>query len=91
MTNPEIPYFQPDDGGPAFATTTRVINGVHNNSTGRLDGQIVATTGGMSLRDYFAAHAPEPPERWHGGDRGVQDIIDWRWYYADAMLKARQA
>lgn len=45
---------------------------------------------GMSLRDYFAAHAPEPPEVWRGGDRGLRDIIEWRWYYADAMLKARQ-
>ena len=45
----------------------------------------------MTLRDYFAAHAPEPPDRWHGGDRSVEDIISWRWVYADSMLKAREA
>ena len=44
---------------------------------------------GMTLRDYFAAHAPEPPALWHGGDRGLHDIIEWRWWYADAMLAAR--
>lgn len=44
---------------------------------------------GMTLRDYFAAHAPLPPEWWRGGDRGLSDDIAWRWYYADAMLKAR--
>jgi len=44
---------------------------------------------GMTLRDYFAAHAPEPPESWRGGDKKLHDIIYWRWWYADAMLKAR--
>lgn len=44
---------------------------------------------GMSLRDYFAAHAPEPPQAWRGGDRAVSDCIAWRYYYADAMLRER--
>ena len=47
-------------------------------------------TKGMSLRDYFAAHAPNPPKGWNGGEKEVEDIIEWRWYYADAMLKARE-
>ena len=42
------------------------------------------------LRDHFAAHAPEPPKSWHGGERATQDVVEWRWWYADAMLKARQ-
>jgi hypothetical protein len=46
---------------------------------------------GMTLRDYFAAHAPEPYKNWHGGDRSIVDIVQWRWAYADAMLKAREA
>ncbi len=46
---------------------------------------------GMTLRDYFAAHAPEPPAAWRGGDKKLSDIIAWRWWYADAMLKAREA
>jgi hypothetical protein len=45
----------------------------------------------MTLRDYFAAHAPEPVKNWHGGDRSIVDIVQWRWTYADAMLKAREA
>ena len=46
---------------------------------------------GMTLRDYFAAKAPEPPASWRGGDRSLPDLIAWRWWYADAMLKAREA
>ena len=45
---------------------------------------------GMTLRDYFAAHAPEPPKTWHGGDRNIKDIVSWRWYYADQMLETRK-
>jgi len=52
------------------------------------DGQLLDA---ISLRDYFAAHAPEPYKNWHGGERGFADIIEWRWSYADAMLKAREA
>jgi hypothetical protein len=48
------------------------------------------TIGGLTQRDYFAAHAPEPPASWRGGDRGLVDVIAWRWWYADAMLKARE-
>ena len=63
-----------NDGGPAFPAE-------HFDLTDQEHG--------MSLRDYFAAHAPEPPERWRGGERGVQDVIDWCWHYADAMLAER--
>lgn len=44
---------------------------------------------GMTLLDYFAAHAPEPPPAWRAGSRSVDDVIAWRWRYADTMLKAR--
>ena len=68
-------------GGPAFPVT----DSHHAN------GQIQYGTSGMTLRDYFAAHAPEPPgDFWRGGERSIKDIIDWRWYYAEAMLKARE-
>jgi hypothetical protein len=43
----------------------------------------------MTLRDYFAAHAPEPHKNWHGGERNFSDLIEWRWHYADTMIKAR--
>lgn len=42
---------------------------------------------GMTMRQYYAAHAPEPPDVWRGGDRGLGDIIAWRWWYADAMIR----
>lgn len=63
-----------DNGGPAFPATT----------------EQAAWFPGMTLRDYFAAHAPEPPRCWRDGDRRLPDVIEWRWYYADAMLKARE-
>lgn len=69
-----------DTGGQAFPCFERGSAGA---------GPLDLTDPGMTLRDYFAAHAPEPPDRWHGGDREVDDIIEWRWYYADRMMKAR--
>lgn len=46
---------------------------------------------GMSLRDYFAAHAPEHPDGgWRGGDCTAEEIAAWRWRYADAMIKERE-
>ena len=65
-------------GGPAFPVTSENFRNSQSNT-------------GITLRDYFAAHAPEPPASWHGGDRKTDDIIAWRWWYADGMLKARSA
>lgn len=39
------------------------------------------------LRDHFAAHAPPRHPSWRSDS--LQDSIDWRWWYADKMLKAR--
>lgn len=63
-----------NDGGPAFP-----IPG----------DQADADFNGLTLRDYFAAHAPEPPKGWHGGDRSIRDVVEWHWRYADAMLAER--
>ena len=70
-----------ETGGPAFPQPT--------NSTLSWDG--------MTLRDYFAAHAPECPDTWlsrypmERGWRGeARAIADWRFEYADEMLKARE-
>jgi len=54
---------------------------------------------GMTLRDYFASHCPPMPEQWfkdsprkksdplwHWGEASAS----WAYYYADAMLKARE-
>ena len=67
------------DGGPAFPMTAgpepRVDN-YHEYQTG------------MSLRDYFAAHAPESA-RSHYEATSDKSWIEWQWKYADAMLKER--
>ena len=41
----------------------------------------------MSLRDYFALHAPPPPNWWKY--RTPIDAAMWCWTWADAMVKAR--
>jgi len=47
---------------------------------------------GMTLRDYFAAHAPPCPN-WFGEQNGNGEsgrIATWNYHFADAMLKARK-
>lgn len=67
-------YEMSKDGGPAFPFS---------------DGAAMEASEGMSLRDYFAAHAPPPPDWWHGGQDRTADIAEWKWNYADEMLRAR--
>lgn len=64
-----------DTGGPAFP---------------HIDSRCGRFEEGMTLRDYFAATAPDAPSDWRGGDRKLIDLIAWRWWYADAMLEARK-
>jgi len=57
---------------------------------------------GLSARDYFAAHAPEPPAEWMrlvcnhpnpyavGGKEIAERIADWKYMIADAMLERGQ-
>ena len=52
---------------------------------------------GMTLRDYFAAHAPAAPEWWLNDyikgrqlDEDASVYAQWAWSYADAMLKERE-
>lgn len=69
------------DGGPAFP---------------REDYQSIDAPGqrGMSLRDYFAAHAPPAPAWWFEDyesalrdlDMFAQHEAQWRMAYADAMI-----
>lgn len=82
------------DGGPAFPVA-------------EFDGQtfLVKTRdelkrllSGMTLRDYFAAHAPEPPQWWIDGYKSAlndlnkygQHIAQWNFVYADEMVKERE-
>jgi len=51
---------------------------------------------GMTLRDYFAIHAPDMPDQWYQDskhDRPSEHWADadsaWRYFHADAMIKAR--
>ncbi|HDS0936974.1 TPA: hypothetical protein QDZ12_000169 [Pseudomonas putida] len=47
---------------------------------------------GLTIRDYFAAHAPVVPDDfgWATGETDlVQRMTRWRYAYADSMLAAR--
>lgn len=78
------------DGGPAFPKLAAQLPNDH----------IDWGSDGMSLRDYFAAHAPEMPTGWVGTaptyerlsrpDGQLVALMEWHWYYADAMLVARE-
>lgn len=82
-----------DFSGPAFPV----------NELNQSTGQIAAQWLGMSLRNYLAAHAPPMPpalneiakmeEKRDGKDTSdfgayAKLLSDWRYVYADAMLKA---
>ena len=48
---------------------------------------------GMTMREYFAAHAPPMSEQWAeeligDGHHCFDAEAAWRWTYADAMIKA---
>ena len=51
---------------------------------------------GMTLRDYFAAHSPTPPDNWNRGyhllndDRAAKFRAKYAYEYADAMLAERE-
>ena len=49
----------------------------------------------VDLRDWFATHAPAPPEWWlkqqqQIGASDLQLLVKWRWVWADAMLAGRK-
>lgn len=55
------------------------------------NGQVEIGLQNMTLRDYFAAHAGEPPEGFYRGEVESKPTHRARWSYAfaDAMLKER--
>lgn len=86
------------DGGPAFPSSAFAFT----RMTGPASTEIsyVPLMGGMSLRDYFAAHAigqavidsDDLHEAKKGGAAGIAELIAKACYeFADAMLKAREA
>lgn len=71
-----------DDGGSAFPCANPDYDGNWNNQL---------TTGGMSLRDYFAAAAlPMIPHVGCGGDLDSNELARAAYQIADAMLAARK-
>ena len=46
---------------------------------------------GMTLRDYFAAHALQGAMQKHITDRGSRSIAEYAYWIADAMIEARTA
>ena len=53
-------------------------------------GRIVGQRG-MTLRDYFAAHALQGAMQKHPTDRGSKSIAEYAYWIADAMMEARAA
>jgi hypothetical protein len=55
------------------------------------EGENIQPTPGMSLRDYFAAHAPDVPAFYprREGEKIAQTFARWSFDYAAAMLAER--
>jgi len=70
-----------NDGGPAYPIVC--------NS----DPVLILHSSGMSLRDYFASHAPEMEEQFFKDSPKKEHITAtisvWNYIYADAMIKER--
>jgi hypothetical protein len=70
------------DGGPVFPTLYKV-------------GDVAKTEGGLTIRDWFAVHAPHPTEKQiaaqpSNGRTRYEIIADLNYEYADAMIARRQ-
>lgn len=75
-----------NDGGPAFPCEQGYIPERGWNQT---------FCPGLTVRDYFAAHAPEMSDQWweDAMDEGLhwaQADASWRYFHADAMLAERE-
>ena len=68
-----------ETGGPAFARPYS-----HDN----FNDETELAQHGMTLRDYFAAHAMQG--KIAAGATGYEDVAFYAYKYADAMLKARE-
>lgn len=73
-----------DDGGPAFPQTHKLMN------KGFPDMVVPETTGGLSIRDYFAAKVLQGQIAFEGADGcDPEHIAGCAYQIADAMVKAR--
>lgn len=76
-----------DTGGPAFPQTHKLMN------KGFPDMVVPETTGGLSIRDYFAAKAMRGFIAANDkiGNEHAPHVACCAYFYADEMLKARSA
>ena len=82
-----------DAGGPAYPYETRE----RCQYSGTI--QTLQHPGNLSLRDWFAGHAPPMPDQWlkdtmveklPKGTHHVNALVAWGYFYADAMIAARK-
>lgn len=83
-----------ETGGPAFPTqiNNSGITPIKGFNGEEIKPQTFSAYPGMTLRDYFAAHAPVVPDDfgWAASETDlVQRMTRWRYAYADSMLAAR--
>lgn len=76
---------KPNNGGPAFP---------RDASTAFSHGLAMVAQDGMTLRDYFAAHAPPMLDQWYSDSRAegvhwADADAAWRYFHADRMLAWR--
>lgn len=82
------------NGGPAFPFEYQ--NKTRSNQSsffipgGTLPPDAAEQYAGITLREYYAAHAPAPIPEWFqpvGTTMDEERYFAWRWHYADQMLK----
>lgn len=80
-------------GGPAFPCVDVAVTGISSDGEERFETQ---AHDGMTLRDYFAAKAPEVPIWFdEGGDYQapvkykISRRVQWAFAWADAMITER--
>ena len=81
------------DGGPAYPQMEHFSRKEEGHET-----DVLAPIGGMTMRQYYAAHAPDVPDWYdHCSDKeppflenGRIRFFSWRWYYADMMIKTEE-
>lgn len=83
-----------DDGGPAFPSPIFVLTQEHAGDPARLDLsglEGIPKGPGISIRDYFLAHAPEAPG-WFEPAIELEEkrFFAWREHYADEMIRRRK-
>lgn len=76
-------------GGPAFPGLNPEFTGISSDGQERYE---IQPSGGMTLRDYFAAKAMQSLIlQCTGEDNEIPDAAEDAYRFSDAMLKARKA